>query len=209
MRRRTLTLLVILIALVLVVGVIAIYGAITQRIVYVPGGSMMNTVIPGDRLFARKFSGEVKRGQVVVFQYRGDSTYHLGRVIGLPNETLEVRDTSVYINGNKRVKEARVMVQSSDPEDELREISTEGKGRYRVFYEATASRVQDPSVLGPHPIPPGHYFMMGDNRDNSEDSRYRGPVPRELIWGEAFRIYFSTRVKTDEFRWNRLFKSIQ
>src|SRR5262245_29373733 len=105
MRRKTLTLLVILIALVVVVGVVAIYLAVTHRMVYVPAGSMMNTAIPGDRLFVRKFSGEVKRGQVVVFKYRNDSTYYLGRVIGLPNETLEIRDTSVYINHNLRVME--------------------------------------------------------------------------------------------------------
>jgi len=214
MRRRTLTLLVILIALVLVAGFIWNYAILIHRLVYVPAGSMMNTVLPGDRLFVRKFSGEVKRGQIVIFQYPGDRTYYLDRVIGLPNETLELRGTSVYINRNKRVNEQKVMVQSEEEDGELREISTEGKGRYKVYYLAgTRGDEQrgreDPSVLEPHQIPPGHYFMMGDNRDNSEDSRYRGTVPRELIWGEAYMIYFSTSVKTDEFRWNRLFKSIE
>ena len=79
---------------------------------------------------ARRFSREVKRGEIVVFQYPGDSEYQLGRVIGLPNETLEVRGTSVYINRNNRVNELKVMVVSMDPEEtELKEISTEGKGR--------------------------------------------------------------------------------
>ena len=175
----------------------------------------MNTIIPGDRVVARRFSPEVKRGQIVVFQYPGDSEYQLGRVIGLPNETLEVRGTSVYINRNNRVNELKVMVVSMDPEEtELKEISTEGKGRWRVYYVASMheheeQEVDDPSVLGPHQIPPGHYFMMGDNRDNSEDSRYRGSVPRDLIWGEPFMIYYSTASRSDDFRWDRLFKSIQ
>ena len=160
---------------------------------------------------ARKFSREVKRGQVLVFQFPGDDTYYLGRVIGLPNETLEVRGTSVYIAGNKRVNEQKVMVRSVDPEDQLEELATEGQGRYRVYYEARpeSERFADPTVDGPHQVPAGHYFMMGDNRDNSEDSRYRGSVPRERIWGEAFMIYYSTEVRTNEIRWDRFLKSIQ
>lgn len=202
--------------LILIVGVftaaayaLAIYGFYAGRVIYVPGGSMSNTIIPGDRIFARKFSREVKRGQVVIFQFPGDSTYYLGRVIGLPNETLEQRGTAVYINGNMRVNEVRVMVQLRGEYDELKETSTDGKGRYKVYYELGSTAVVDQSVLGPHQIPPGHYFMMADNRDNSEDSRYRGSVPRELIWGEPFVIYYSTNVTTNEFRWDRVFKSIQ
>src|SRR5687767_2768971 len=104
--------------LILIVGILtatgyglAIYGFYAGRIILVPGGSMMNTILPGDRLLARRFSGEVKRGQVVIFQYPGDDTYYLGRVIGLPNETLEVRDTSIYINRNMRLNEVKVTVQ--------------------------------------------------------------------------------------------------
>jgi signal peptidase I len=202
--------------LILIVGVftvaayaLAIYGVYAGRVISVPSGSMMNTIIPGDVLLARRFSREVKRGQVVIFQYPGDGTYYLGRVIGLPNETVEQRGMSVYINGNMRVNEVRVMVQLRGEYDELKEISTDGKGRYKVYYELGSTAVVDQSVLGPHQIPPGHYFMMCDNRDNSEDSRYRGSVPRELIWGEPFVIYYSVNVTTDELRWDRVFKSIE
>ena len=215
MSRRSLILILIVAVLTVSAWALAIYGFYAGRIFYVPAGSMMNTVIPGDRVLGRKFSRQVKRGQIVVFQYPGDSEYQLGRVIGLPNETLEVRGTNVYINRNNRVNEIKVMVQEgNDYFDELKEISTEGKGRYKVYYVASmheydGQEIGDPSVLGPHPIPPGHYFIMGDNRDNSEDSRYRGSVPRELIWGEPFLIWYSTTVKTEELRWDRSFKSIQ
>ena len=211
MSRRSLILIFIVGVLTFTGYGLAIYGFYAGRKFYVPSGSMMNTVMPGDRLMARKFSREVKRGQVLIFQYPGDSTYYLSRVLGLPNETLEVRGTSVYIDGNKRVNEEKVMVESVDPEDELKEISVEGNGRYRVFYLALAEgqRIPDPIMDGPHQIPAGHYFMMGDNRDNSEDSRYRGTVPRELIWGEPFIIHYSTTVKSGDIRWDRIFKSIQ
>jgi signal peptidase I len=203
--------------LILIVGVLtvaayalAIYGFYAGRVISVPSGSMSNTIIPGDVLLARRFSRELKRGQIVILQYPGDSTYYLGRVIGLPNETLEMRGMNVYINGNMRVNEVRVMVKStSDYNAELRELSTDGNGRYKVYYEYGSTEVVDESVLGPHQIPPGHYFLMGDNRDNSEDSRYRGSVARELIWGEPFVIYYSTNVTTGELRWDRVFKRIQ
>ena len=203
--------------LILIVGVftvaayaLAIYGIYAGRVITVPTGSMSNTIIPGDVLLARRFSREVKRGQIVILQYPGDSTYFLGRVIGLPNETVEMRGMNVYINGNMRVNEVRVMVESMKEYDaELKELSTDGTGRYKVYYEVGGTQVVDESVLGPHQVPPGHYFLMGDNRDNSYDSRYRGPVPRQLIWGEPFVIYYSTNVATGELRWDRVFKSIQ
>lgn len=209
MSRRSLILILIVGVFTVAAYALAIYGVYAGRVISVPSGSMMNTIIPGDVLLARRFSREVKRGQVVIFQYPGDSSYYLGRVIGLPNETVEQRGMSVYINGNMRVNEVRVMVQLRGEYDELKEISTDGKGRYKVYYELGSTAVVDQSVLGPHQIPSSHYFMMCDNRDNSEDSRYRGSVPRELIWGEPFVIYYSVNVTTDELRWDRLFKSIQ
>lgn len=209
MSRRSLILILIVGILTAAAYGLAIYGFYAGRIFYIPVSSMANTILPGDRVLARRFSGEVKRGQVVIFQYPGDSTYYMCRVIGLPNETLEVRDTALYINRNMRVNEVKVTVEQQGEYDQLKEISTEGKGRWKVYYDARAVRTDDPEVLGPHQIPAGHYFMMGDNRDNSEDSRYRGAVPRELIWGEPFLIYYSTVPTSDDVRWDRSFKSIQ
>jgi len=210
MRRRTLTLILIAVALVLVVGGVLTYARFFLRTAYVPSGSMMNTIIPGDSVFIRRLSGEVKRGQLVVLQYPGDPTFYIARVVGLPGETVDLRDTAVYINRHQ-VNEQRVTVESVDPEDTaynaLKEVSTEGKGRYRVFYGPDRT-VEDASLIGPYKIPAGHYFVMSDNRDFSRDSRYRGPVPRELISGEPFMIYFSVGPVSKDFRWNRLFKNI-
>ena len=210
MSKRSLVLILIVGVFTVAAYVLAIYGIYAGRVITVPTGSMSNTIIPGDVLLARRFSREPKRGQVVMLQYPGDNTYFLGRVIGLPNETVEMRGMNVYINGNMRVNEVRVLVESTSHYDaELKEHSTDGTGRYKVYYEVGGTEVVPESVLGPHQVPPGHYFLMGDNRDNSYDSRYRGPVPRELIWGEPFVIYYSTDVTTGELRWDRVFKSIQ
>jgi signal peptidase I len=199
----------------LVVAGLAIYGFRKVRMIYVPTGSMMNTILPGDRIMARRFSGEVKRGQVLLFQYRGDSNYYLGRVIGLPNETVEVRDTLVYING-RPLDEERMMIDGTTAFDanELKEISTEGTGPYRVYYtagpegaETRLARAED--TQGPYRVPADSFFLMGDNRDNSEDSRYRGPVSRKSIWGEAWIIYYSSTVESDEVRSDRAFKRVR
>ncbi len=210
MRRRTLTLILIAVAIVLGIGGVLTYARSRIQMAYVPSGSMMNTIIPGDRVFIRRLGGEIKRGQLVVFQYPGHPAFNIGRVIGLPDETVDFRDTAVYINRHQ-VNEQRVMVESEDPENTrynaLKEISTEGKGRYRVFY-AQNRESDDPSVMGPFKVPAGYYFVLGDNRNFSRDSRYQGPVPRESISGEPFMIYFSSGPVSGDFRWDRLFKSI-
>lgn len=213
---RKLSLALILIAAIFILGVIGvtIYRFYALRTSNVLTGSMMNTIVPGDRVFSRRLSGAVKRGRIVVFQYPDDSTYYVSRIVGLPNETIEVRETSVYING-RPLEEEKVMVEAGDFEtNELKEISTEGKGPYRVYYTAgpegeQVRMNQTPAEPGPYQIPPDSFFVLGDNRDNSADSRYRGPVPRKLIWGEVFMIYFSMTVDSDEIRSNRMFKRVQ
>ncbi len=153
----------------------------------IPTGSMENNLLIGDHLLVNKFvfgpSGslerallpmrEPRRGDIIVFKFPNDPQRDfIKRVIGLPGETLELRDKKVYINGQ--------------PLDEP----------YVHFLETTPDAQEVTSLemrerFGPVRIPDAKYFMMGDNRDNSQDSRYWGVLPREYIKGRALMIYWS------------------
>ena len=164
----------------------------------IPTGSMENNLLIGDHLLVNKFVygpaptgfertllpiGTIKRGEVLVFKYpeQPDRDF-IKRVIGLPGETLEVRQKKVYINGK--------------PLDEpYTHFLTAPAGS--AFHEETSFDVRD--QYGPVTIPPDHYFMMGDNRDNSQDSRYWGFLPRENIKGRALLIYWSYEAEREEY----------
>jgi signal peptidase I len=182
--------------------------------VRVPTGAMLNTIVPGDHLVATKVFGRIERSRIVVFQYTGHSEYRVGRVVGLPGETILIRGHIVYIN-DRPLEEQRVMA-GPDKFDgqQLKEISTEGTGPYRVFYTRApdesdeADAAADFATLTPFHVPDDSYFVLGDNRDNSEDSRFVGPVPRNLIWGAASVIYTSYS-KSNDVRWERVLKRIE
>lgn len=182
---------------------------------------MANTIIPGDSLVVKKRAfGEITRGDVIVFRYRGDNaTRYVARVVGLPGETIEIRERSVYVN-NRELDEQRVMLSSDDlfDRDTMEEISTEASGDYRVFYIDENHKVgislgEDYPFgsNGGFQIPADEYFVMGDNRDNSEDSRYRGTVPRGLVFGKALMIYWSQQDRPghEKVRWDRIFTKIK
>lgn len=213
MRKKVIIVVVAIIALG--VGALTFYRFFFLHFVRIPTGSMANTVIPGDYLVVKKRAfGEVQRGDLIVFRYPEDlSTYFLSRVTGLPGETLEVRGKIVYIN-DQPLMEQRVTVKPDDlfESEYLEELSSEGIGNYRVFYQADDDSVpQDDPARGPFQIPADHYFVMGDNRDNSIDSRYRGATPKNLIFGKAFMIYWSqnNRAGNERIRWDRVFTRIK
>jgi signal peptidase I len=152
----------------------------------IPTGSMENNLLIGDHLLVNKFVvapagaermvlpvGDIKRGDIVVFKYPEDPERDfIKRVIGLPGETLEVRDKKVFVDG-KPLEEAYVhYLQPAGGASEI--TSFDVRDRY-----------------GPVTVPAGHYFVMGDNRDNSQDSRYWGLLPRSYIKGKALIIYWS------------------
>jgi signal peptidase I len=155
----------------------------------IPTGSMENNLLIGDHLLVNKFvfsptSGalerallpvsQVRRGDIVVFKYPEDPERDfIKRVIGLPGETLELKRKVVHIDG-KPLDEPYVHFltpASSDPG------------------ETTSFDVRE--NYGPVTVPPGHYFMMGDNRDNSQDSRYWGFLPAHYVKGRAVVVYWS------------------
>ena len=154
----------------------------------IPTGSMENNLLIGDHLLVNKFvfgpslgPGErallpmrdIRRGDVVVFKYPDEPERDfIKRVIGLPGETLELRNKKVFIDGQPLDEP---YVHFLDPEGYAQEVTSfDVRERY-----------------GPVRVPEGQYFVMGDNRDNSQDSRYWGFLPRGYIKGRALMIYWS------------------
>jgi signal peptidase I len=154
----------------------------------IPTGSMENNLLIGDHLLVNKFvfgptmSGvekkglptrDIRRGDVVVFKYPDEPERDfIKRVIGLPGDTLELRDKKVYINGRPLAEPYVHFLESGSSSQEVTQYDR--RERY-----------------GPVLVPDGQYFVMGDNRDNSQDSRYWGFLPRGYIKGRALMIYWS------------------
>jgi signal peptidase I len=134
--------------------------------VKVEGTSMMPSLEDQERIFINKFMyrlglGEVERGDMVVFWYPGDpSKSYIKRVVGLPGDTVEIREGTVLLNG-RPVDEPYVPAQ------------------YRDLMSAA-----------PVTVPAGHYYVLGDHRSSSNDSRSWGPVHRRHIYGKAVFIYW-------------------
>jgi signal peptidase I len=166
----------------------------------IPTGSMEENLLIGDHLLVNKFiSGPavsslervllplatVKRDDVVVFKYPEEPDRDfIKRVIGLPGETVEVREKKVYINGKPLVEPFVHFLQPTATPSELHEITSfDVRERY-----------------GPVTVPPNQYFVMGDNRDNSQDSRYWGFLPSDYIKGRALVIYWSYEAGRDDYQ---------
>ena len=153
----------------------------------IPTGSMENSLLVGDHLLVNKFvfgptvfdaehtilpNGAVERGDIVVFKFPQDPERDfIKRVIGLPEEWIEVRDKTIYLDGAP-LNEPYLPVHMTSLVPGA--ISIDGRDNH-----------------GPVYIPKGHYFVMGDNRDNSEDSRYWGTLALDHIKGKAVVVYWS------------------
>jgi signal peptidase I len=165
----------------------------------IPTGSMEENLLIGDHLLVNKFVfgptttglerkllpiGTIKRGDVIVFKYPEEPDRDfIKRVIGLPGETVEVREKKVYINGQ--------------PLDEPYVHFLQPPSTNSEFHETTSFDVRE--RYGPVTVPPDQYFVMGDNRDNSQDSRYWGFLPRENVKGKALVIYWSYQAEREDY----------
>ena len=152
---------------ILLVAFALVFGFVRPFVVeafYIPSESMVPTLEIGDRVLANKFIyrfTEPERGDVVVFQsVEGGDEELIKRVIGVPGDTIRVDNGTLFVNGEAQ----------NEP--------------------YVNAMVPDGGVYGPTTVPKGHVFVMGDNRGNSRDSRFFGPVPYENIEGEAFVLFW-------------------
>jgi len=178
----------------------------------IPSESMENTLLVGDYLLVNKLcyggSGpgdhlmpyqKIARGDIVVFHYPVDPKQHfVKRVIGLPGERLRLVNKKVWINGkpldepyvrfleppNYMFRDPNRMFRDNFPRVDIPVMNMEGK-----WWLEMRKLVEDGQLI----VPQGHYFVMGDNRDDSQDSRYWGFVPQENIIGRPLVIYWSVR----------------
>ncbi len=177
--------------------------------VYVPTGSMNPTILEGDRLLVDKhiyglrvpftlvhltWGEDPARGDIIVFRSPADGIQLVKRVIAVPGDTVAMHAEQLIVNGVAEryapgdTRELQTLLAATQAQDPT------------VVRESGIGVVHDilllpdrwaPSTLGPMVIPKGRYFVLGDNRDNSADSRYIGLVPRRNIFGRATRVIVS------------------
>jgi len=192
----------------------------------VPTGSMKPTIVEGDRIFVNKLAYDLKvpyttwhlaswddpkRGDIVVFYSPVDSMRLVKRVIGVPGDTVAMRDNRLFINGSAVAyevfhdREYGSKVFEINSKHSLLVENLTGR-KHPVMLIPDRSRVASFKTIT---IPKGRYFMLGDNRDNSKDSRYFGPVQRRRIVGRATAVVISLdSEKNYQPRWKRFFTKL-
>lgn len=187
----------------------------------IPSDSMMPTLLDGDFIFVNKYSyglrlpvlntkiipvGEPQRGDVIVFRLPSDpATNYIKRLVGLPGDHVVVRDRQVFINGAALALELDGIYQGHGHTGARIGLESLGAATHQVLYiPGRYTRDYDDVV------PAGHYFFMGDNRDNSRDSRYPevGFVPQDNLVGKAVRIWLNWNLPAAPL-WGRIGMSIR
>lgn len=178
-------------ALIIAMIFLRFVNAFVVQTFYIPSGSMEDTLLIGDHLFVNRFIyGEatdwaakllparpVERGDIVVFRSKEDPTVDVvKRCVALPGDTVLIRDKQLFLNGEPVADDGYT-----------KRVS------YKTFRDipAYSPRQVRRDQFGPFVVPGGHYFLMGDNRDESHDSRFWGALPEHLITGRAVLIYWS------------------
>jgi signal peptidase I len=185
----------------------------------IPSGSMMPTLLVGDFILVNKYTygirlpvvntkvlelGEPERGDVVVFRFPKDPAVdYIKRVVGVPGDHILYRNKALYINGRKveQVPEGTYIGRGSGLSMSGAEVRREklGNVEHDILVVPKVGGIRTDTV-----VPDDHYFVMGDNRDNSNDSRYWGFVPDENLVGKAFMIWMNWDSAAGGVNWSRL-----
>jgi signal peptidase I len=206
--------------------ILAIFGTtFVVQAFKIPTGSMENTLLIGDHLLVNKFVfavhsallghplpyREVRRGDIVVFKYPSSDDeaqepgeHFVKRVIGVPGDRIHIDHRRVYVNGQE-LKEP--YVRHSVPPDEPRPGDNFPPAPGETLPGTTlrwSAEVENYVKNGELVVPPGQYFVMGDNREESWDSRFWGFAPRQLVSGRPLLIYWSFETPRNEYQRNSL-----
>tara|TARA_R110001606_G_C15404643_1_gene654134 strand:- start:12366 stop:13109 length:744 start_codon:yes stop_codon:yes gene_type:complete len=201
--------------IILVVLVIRSFIAEPFRI---PSGSMLPTLHVGDFILVNKFSygvrlpvlntkiidvAEPQRGEVLVFRYpKNPEVDYIKRVVGLPGDKVGYFNKTIYINGEAVVqepKEKSARLLGLVPDNSVLHAETLGQHTHQLLLDPNRRLIEGEMV-----VPAGEYFVMGDNRDNSNDSRFWGTVPEANLVGKAFFIWMSWDWNDGGIVWERL-----
>ncbi len=181
----------------------------------IPTGSMIPTLLVGDYILVNKFAyglrlpilgteivpiGEPQRGDIMVFKYpEKPSINYIKRVVGLPGDEVRYADKTVFVNDVAVETEIKAQLPPRQPRFQ---IYNENLGGVEHDIMLTLDRPSAPAKTWV--VPAGHYFVLGDNRDNSRDSRYWNFVPNKLVVGKAFAIWMHMPGWIPSFERNRL-----
>lgn len=206
----------------------------------IPSGSMLPSLLIHDHIFVNKLTygirvpfskkwlmkfHEPQRGEILVFRYPNDeSIFYIKRIIGLPGDVI------TYVNGNLSINDKKISTRVPTPEEEKAMDGVQeselpgGKADYTqsieeidVPHDTLLSKTQEHKNVEMIKVPPHNYFVMGDNRDNSEDSRYWKFVPEENVIGRAMFVWLSCTETLPivpicnplDIRWNRFFHQVR
>ena len=190
----------------------------------IPSGSMMPTLLHGDFILVNKFTYGLRlpalhtkvwankspeRGDVVVFRYpENPSLDYIKRVVGLPGDQLEYRDKTVYVNGTA-MKQVDLGTYVGKGRDAVMSGSNKRQESLSTVDHEMLLNDRRLSIAGAWTVPDEHYFVMGDNRDNSNDSRVWGMVPEQNLVGRALMIWMNWDISEGQFYFRRIGKQIK